>query len=182
MGTNKKNCEFSLELTQLIPRLTRYALLLTHNKSDSEDLVQATLLRALNKQKQWHTGTNLDRWVFTIQSSIWKNELRSRYYRQSTDSKPIDSFEDSSSISDPQRTFLLQQVLKEVMNLSEKQRIPILLVYVEGFSYQEAADILDIPIGTVMSRLVRARLRLADKFNMPASQSNDTLSTQNTEL
>ena len=79
MKKTRSDCKFSLELTQLIPRLSRFALVLTRNEADAEDLVQTTLVRALDKQKQWRIGSNLDRWVFTIQSSIWKNNIKENY-------------------------------------------------------------------------------------------------------
>ena len=164
MTKDNNNCEFSIALTQLMPRLYRYALVLTQNAPDAEDLLQASLARALEKQHQWRVGSELDRWVFTIQSSVWKNKQRARYKRNAIADQSADSLIDSNLRNDPQRTFLLQQVLTEVMKLSEIQRIPMLLVYVEGFSYQETADMLDIPIGTVMSRLARARTRLAAHF------------------
>jgi len=181
MKKTRSDCKFSLELTQLIPRLSRFALVLTRNEADAEDLVQTTLVRALDKQKQWRIGSNLDRWVFTIQSSIWKNNIRSSSLRHAINDESIESHADNSPKSDPQRNFLLQQVLKEVMQLPEIQRIPILLVYVEGFSYQETSDILVVPIGTVMSRLMRGRIRLAEKFKTPASKSDIYPLTQDTK-
>ena len=174
MSKNKENCSFSIALTQLMPRLSRYALVLTRSKVDAEDLLQATLARALDKRHQWCVDSELDRWVFTIQSSVWKNELRSRYIRNTNGEQSADELADSHPRNDPQRTFLLQQVLVQVMNLPEIHRIPILLVYVEGFSYQEAADMLDIPIGTIMSRLARARISLAEHFNPPVGNRPDT--------
>ena len=172
MKKNGNDCKFSMALTQLMPRLYRYALVLTHSASDADDLLQSTLVRALEKQHQWRVGSDLDRWVFTIQSSIWKNKLRARYKRNPNAEQAADALADTSLKNDHQRTFLLQQVLNQVMSLSEFQRAPMLLVYVEGFSYQETADMLGIPIGTVMSRLARARIRLAEHFQEKLPDAN----------
>jgi RNA polymerase sigma-70 factor (ECF subfamily) len=155
---------FSFELTQLTPRLHRYAYVLTRNKADSDDLVQATLERALTKKHQWKADTQLDRWAFTIESSIWKNELRARSFRQGSGAIDAEITEDHSPQSSLERTFLLNQVFNQTMTLPEKHRELILLIYVEGFKYQEAANILDIPLGTIMSRLARARINLAKMF------------------
>ncbi len=171
MTTEKNN--FSQAINALIPRLRRYASVLTNIKEDAEDLLQATLERALNKQHQWQENTHLDRWVFTIMSSIWKNKLRTRNTRQGnglTDN--IDNLTDNYSANNLEGTFLANQVFKEVMKLSEDQREAILLVYVEGLKYQEAADILAIPTGTLMSRLARARLTLANKLSEQMPNTN----------
>jgi len=161
------------EISKQIPRLRRYAIVLTTIKEDAEDLLQATLERAIAKKYQWQENTHLDRWLFTIMSSIWKNELRSRYTRQGngiTDN--IQDIADNSSTKNLEGTFLINQVLNEVMNLSEDQREAILLVYVEGLKYQEAADILDIPTGTLMSRLARARITLAKSLAFNEESTN----------
>jgi len=168
-----KKDHFSKQISLLIPRLRRYAIVLTSIKEDAEDLLQATLERAINKQHQWQKNTHLDRWLFTIMSSIWKNELRSRSTRQGngiTDN--VQTLIDNASIKNMEGTFLHNQVFKEVMNLSEDQREAILLVYVEGLKYQEAADILVIPTGTLMSRLARARIILASNLSDENQYSN----------
>ncbi|MCF6190955.1 MAG: sigma-70 family RNA polymerase sigma factor [Cocleimonas sp.] len=169
---NKKD-NFSKQISSLIPRLRRYAIVLTTIKEDADDLLQATLERAINKQHQWQENTHLDRWAFTIMSSIWKNEIRSRSTRQGngiTDN--VQALIDNAAIKNMEGTFLLNQVFKEVMNLSEDQREAILLVYVEGLKYQEAADILTIPTGTLMSRLARARITLANNLSDENQSSN----------
>jgi RNA polymerase sigma-70 factor (ECF subfamily) len=164
---------FSQEISKLIPRLRRYAIVLTRTKEDAEDLLQATLERAINKQHQWKDHTHLDRWAFTIMSSIWKNEIRSRITRQGNGiTDDVLNLVDHSTHKSLEGTFLLNQVFKEVMELSEGQREAILLVYVEGLKYQEAADILAIPTGTLMSRLARARITLANNLSDEKQNSN----------
>lgn len=160
-----KKQTFSQKLTALIPRLRRYAVVLSNSKHNAEDLLQATLERALIRQQQWKKGSHLDRWTFTIMSSLWKNKLRHDCTRKGNGlSHDIDVLTDTSPINKIERTFLYKQVFKEVMMLPEDHREAILLVYIEGMSYQEAADILSIPLGTLMSRLARARTSLAKKF------------------
>lgn len=168
MPTSKDT--FLYQISKLIPRLKRYALVLTSVKEDADDLLQATLERAIAKQHQWQKNSHLDRWVFTIMSSLWKNEIRSRCTRQGNGiSHNVQELSNSSSLETLEGTFLYHQVFKEVMKLSENQREAILLVYVEGLKYQEAADILAIPAGTLMSRLARARLILANKLSEQSS-------------
>lgn len=163
----------SEQLTKLIPRLRRYALVLTHSKPNADDLLQATLERALTKQQQWKENTHLDRWVFTIMSSIWKNDIRRESVRRGNGiNYEVDELTDNTNELKRERTFLYQQVFKEVMALSENQREAIFLIYIEGIKYQEAADILEIPVGTLMSRLARARIILAKKFSDPSEQAN----------
>lgn len=160
-----KKQSFSKELITLIPRLRRYAMVLSNSKHDAEDLLQATLERALVKQQQWKKDSHLDRWTFIIMSSLWKNKLRHDGTRKGNGlSHDVDVLTDTDAINKIERTFLYMQVFKEVMILPEDHREAILLVYIEGMSYQEAADILSIPLGTLMSRLARARTSLANKF------------------
>jgi len=162
---------FDQALIKIIPRLRRYARVLAITADGSDELLQATLERALAKKLQWQQDTYLDRWLFTIMSSIWKNELRYRNTRKGNGViHDINHLCDNSKENKPERTFLLTQVFKEVMLLSENHREAILLVYIEGIKYQHAADILSIPLGTLMSRLARARIILAEKF----SETNET--------
>jgi len=164
---------FNDALIALIPRLKRYSKVLAITPESSDDLLQSTLERAMQKQQQWQQGTHLDRWAFTIMSSTWKNEIRSRVVRQGNGFSDIDALTDSSSENKRDRTFLYEQVFKQVMLLPENQRAAIVLVYVEGIKYQQAAEILDIPLGTLMSRLARARLALAEYFD--DEQSNGVI-------
>lgn len=151
--------EIQAGLPDLMPRLWRYALVLSGNRDDAQDLAQATALRALEKAEQFQTGTRLDRWCFTILSSIWKNELRSRAVRRGGGLVPV---EEANLITADQNdvNILAGQVLTRMTGLPEAQRETMFLVYVEGCAYAEAAAILDIPIGTIMSRLANGRKRL----------------------
>ena len=155
---------FKEDLVALIPRLRRFALVLSQSHHSADDLVQSTIERALSRYHQWKVGTRVDAWVFTILHSIWKNELRSRAIRQGRGFVDADNLPDEHSDAGEERTILLGQVYKQVNALPEAQREAMVLVYVEGYSYEEAAKILEIPSGTLMSRLARARMALAAKL------------------
>ncbi len=155
MKISSSSSRFKSELTELLPRLSRYARVLTPSQHDAEDLLQKTCERALSRWTQFDLTTNMDRWVFTIMNSVWKNEIRSNAIRQGQGFVSSESLE--SPYGEPDGNIYLKQVLERVMALPESQREIVVLVYVEGFSYAKAAEIANIPIGTVMSRLSRAR-------------------------
>lgn len=158
-----------------LPRLWRYGLSLSRNPSVAEELVQSTCVRALERQAQFRQGTNLRAWLFTILSSIWKNNLRAEKVRTGggfADPETELVFDGSASM---ETNNLFQRVLSEVSELPEAQRQAVMLVYVEEFTYREAAHILEVPIGTIMSRLSAARGKLAglDPSATPARGTRD---------
>src|ERR1700722_12715872 len=159
--------EIRAGLSQHLARLWRYGLALSAARDVAEDLVQATALRALERADQFQPGTRLDRWLFSILRSIWLNEVRSRRIRQGQGFVDPDQvlFSDGQEI---ETNIFAGQVLNAVHRLPEAQRETVLLMYVEGLSYSEAAELLGTPIGTVMSRLAAARLALA-KLRPPDS-------------
>ena len=161
------NNELQRELPQLVPRLWRFSLRLTRHQADAEDLVQRTYVRALERSHQWQAGSSLVSWLFAIMHSIWMNELRSAQRRREGSLAAEQDFDDviePSTSSDPEYKLMCKQVVQTVNALPEAQRIVLTLVAVEGLSYREAADVLDVPIGTVMSRLARARLSVGQRF------------------
>ncbi len=140
-----------------LPRLWRYGLVLSGRRDLAEDLVQATCVRALEREQQFQADTRLDRWLFSILHSIWLNEVRARQIRQGAgfvDPETSLVFDGAGQMDIGLRA---AEVIREVQRLPEAQRSTVFLVYVEGLSYREAADVLAIPIGTVMSRLAAAR-------------------------
>ncbi|MDC7743147.1 RNA polymerase sigma factor [Rhizobium binxianense] len=147
-------------LTENLARLWRYGLVLSHQRDVADDLVQATCLRALERADQFVAGTRLDRWLFSILHSIWLNEIRSRRVRQGQGFVDAGEALTFDGAHDTETHVMANQVLKQVNALPEAQRTVVFLAYVEGLSYREVAGILDIPIGTVMSRLAAARARL----------------------
>jgi RNA polymerase sigma-70 factor, ECF subfamily len=157
-------------LPALLPKLWRFALRLTRNRGDAQDLVQCTCVRALERQHQWCAeGTPLP-WLYAIVHSIWMNEERSRRLH------PVQSFCDSADedgeerqfkdggTTNPQDLAYFHQVVAAIDALPDAHRTVMLLVAIEGLSYREAADVLEMPIGTVMSRLYRARLIIGERF------------------
>jgi RNA polymerase sigma-70 factor (ECF subfamily) len=149
-------------LTEHLARLWRYGLVLSHQRDVADDLVQATCVRALERADQFVAGTRLDRWLFSILHSIWLNEIRARRVRQGQGFVDADETLTVDGARDTETHVMANQVLKQVNALPEAQRSAVFLAYVEGLSYREVAAILDIPIGTVMSRLAAARARLSE--------------------
>lgn len=149
-------------------RLWRYGVVLSGSRDTAGDLVQTTCLRALEKAHQFEPGTRLDRWLFTILHSIWLNELRAAKYRRGQGLVDAETALVFDGIHGIETNILAAQVLSEVQALPEAQRETVFLVYVEGMTYREAAGILEVPIGTIMSRLAAARSRLAGLNHEPA--------------
>ena len=150
-------------IPEVFPKLWRYCLALTSNSDRANDLAQAACLRAMEKSHLFEMGTYFDRWIFTIAQRLWFNELRSDAVRRGGGLVTIDEIDLPDTNNDPEANLFARQVLLQVMELPEAQRATVMLVYVEGFSYAEAAEILEIPIGTVMSRLSAARTKLSAK-------------------
>jgi RNA polymerase sigma-70 factor (ECF subfamily) len=153
--------EVQTGLGRQLTRLWRYALLLSKAPDVAEDLVQATCLRAIERADQYTPGTRLDRWLFVILRSIWLNEVRARRIRQSEESTDSEKALTIDGAKELETNILAAEVLTAISQLPEAQRETVLLVYGEGYSYAEAAKLLGIPIGTVMSRLATARSALA---------------------
>ncbi len=147
-------------LKPCLARLWRYGLVLSGSRDFAQDLVQATCLRALERADQFMAGTRLDRWLFTILHSIWLNELRARRIRVGGGFVDPDTLVGPGGAEQIEANIFLGEVLREVQGLPEAQRATVFLVYVEGLTYRDAAEVLGVPIGTVMSRLATARLAL----------------------
>ncbi len=156
--------EIKQAVTQLFPRLWRYCLILTASKDRADDLAQSVCLRALQKASQYQAGTTVDRWLFRIAKNMWFNELRAEAVRHGGGLQTIDEYELEDTLSDPAAATINRDVISGVLTLPEAQRVVVGLVYIEGYSYKEASDILSIPIGTVMSRLATARSHLSSRF------------------
>ncbi len=156
--------QFTKDLVQMIPRLRRFALTLTRNREDSDDLVQTACERAILRISQWHSGTKLDSWLYTMMRNLWISELRSRRVRLGQGQIDAASTDElTTPIGGPDHVYG-NEMVNMVLSLSDGLSSTLLLVAVEGHSYQETADILDIPIGTVMSRMSRARQMMKEKL------------------
>lgn len=154
---------FERDLLDLLPRLRRFARSLTLDAADADDLCQLALERALKAEDQWAKGTRLDSWMYRIIRNCWIDELRSRRRRGETVAIDVDGF-DLPDASDRQMEARaeLNNVDRAMSALPPEQREVIALVLVEGLAYREAAELLDLPMGTVTSRLVRGRQALME--------------------
>lgn len=155
-------------LSQHLTRLWRYGVVLSRQRDVADDLVQATCVRALERAAQFTPGTRLDRWLFAILHSIWLNEVRSRRVRMGQGFVDADETLVFDGARETETHILAGQVLQRVQALPEAQRTAVFLAYVEGLSYREVAEVLDVPIGTVMSRLAAARAKLAEGMGTTA--------------
>jgi RNA polymerase sigma-70 factor (ECF subfamily) len=150
-------------LVALGPRLRRFAYGLTGSPEEADDLVQSAYERALTRSDQWQTGTRLDSWMYRIVQTIWLNRLKSQnlHKRHLTElSANMEPAYDGHGRIESQLT--LERIREFVWQMPEEQRVVLLLVAVEGLSYKEASDVIGVPIGTITSRLGRARIAIRD--------------------
>jgi len=148
------------DIAALLPRLRRFARTITYHREDADDLVQIAVERALNRSAQWEAGTRLDSWLFRIMKNAWIDEVRSRMRRDRLFA-PEEAGEhvgDEGAEAQQQR----MAIQKAVSLLSDEHRMVVALVLVDGLPYKEAAEVLDIPMGTLTSRLARARAALQE--------------------
>ncbi len=148
-------------LSAHLARLWRYGFVLSRQRDVADDLVQQTCVRALERHAQFQPGSRLDSWLFSILNSIWLNEIRARRVRLGQGFVEVETSLEFDGAREAEARVMANQVLRRVNELPEAQRVSVFLAYVEGLSYREVAAILDIPIGTVMSRLATARAKLA---------------------
>jgi RNA polymerase sigma-70 factor (ECF subfamily) len=144
-------------ITQQIPRLRRYARALTGDRSAADDLVQDTLERALSRFHLWREGSDLRAWLFTIMHNVYVNQIRARVRQQH---EALDEPAAEAVRYHEPDWAELRDMDDALARLPDDQRAVVLLVGLEQFTYEEAARVLDIPLGTVMSRLSRGRERL----------------------
>lgn len=150
-------------LMSVLPRLRKFAYSLTGNLPDADDLLQNTVERALTRNPPQADPEALARWMFTVCRNLWVDEIRARKVRGLDDPAPLDVEAQANDGEQALMGTLHVDELDQAMgSLSEDHRVVLLLVAVEGYSYREAAELLDVPMGTVMSRLARARSQLAD--------------------
>jgi len=151
---------FETALVHVLPRLRRFAHGLTRDAADADDLTQRAAERALKARDQWQPGTNFDAWAYRILRNLWIDTTRHRQRRD----RVIAPAEQAENVGAPgeaeaaaERLFLMRAMDR----LPDEQREAVALVMIEGLSYTEAAQVLDVPEGTLTSRLVRGRQALA---------------------
>jgi RNA polymerase sigma-70 factor, ECF subfamily len=146
------------EIIALLPRLRRFCLALTRSTDAGDDLTQSTIERALSRIDQWHDGTRLDSWMFRIAKNIFIDEVRAHKRRGAqVDVEALENVQGEDGRQIVEGRSDLDRARAAINALPDDQRALVALVIIDGQSYKEAAAILDIPIGTVMSRLARAR-------------------------
>ncbi len=154
--------DISLQLIAILPRLRRFALSLAGRHDLADDLVQISCEKALANAGSWQDGTLFDAWMFRILRNTWIDQTR----RRKTEGKTEDVYlrEDLVGLRgdiDIENRLMLQKVWGIIGTLPDEQREVLVLVCVEGLTYNEAAEVLEVPAGTVMSRLARARAKIA---------------------
>jgi RNA polymerase sigma-70 factor (ECF subfamily) len=152
---------FDSQLAEILPRLRRFAHALSRNAHDADDLTQMTIERALKSRDQWQEGTRLDSWAYRIMRNLWIDTVRSRARREKQEAPA----EEALTVGEDPRPGLeaaldVQRVMAAMERLPDEQREVVALILVEGYGYREASEMLELPIGTVSSRLVRGRTAL----------------------
>ena len=154
--------EFRQQLLNMLPKLKRYCYAQTGEKHSADDLMQSSVEKALRRWQQYQPGTEFERWMYRLCRNHWIDTMRTEKISDELN----DDIMVASDVENPEQQALTQAALRHMQihfnALSEGLRMVLYLVAVEGRSYQEAADILDVPSGTVMSRLARARKHLAE--------------------
>ncbi|NNE26835.1 MAG: RNA polymerase sigma factor [Saprospiraceae bacterium] len=155
--------EFYNKIDLITPSLNSFALNLTKNRDDAEDLFQETAFRAVSNKEKFRPGTNFKAWMFTIMKNIFINNYRKKAKANTV----IDSTENlyyinsgkNSIYNDADRNILMKELTNMIDELDETIKVPFLMHF-EGFKYQEIADELELPLGTVKSRIFFARKAL----------------------
>lgn len=170
--TPTMNKETWTAMTALQPRLRRFAYGLTGSLDEADDLVQSAYERAISRIAQWQAGTRLDSWMYRIVQTIHINRQQANRVR-GAHLQPVDP--DTLAARDETRaleaSITLGKVRGFIGRLPEEQRAALLLVAVEGLSYRDAAEVLDLPVGTLTSRVARARVALRDFVDGSAVQT-----------
>lgn len=163
---------FAQDLAAVTPRLRRFAHALSRDAAVADDLTQATVERALRAQHRWEPGTNLIAWLFRIMRNIWIDTARSRM-RAGRHEAPPEAGEAVGYDPRPSIETAIDaaRAMRAMAQLPDEQREVLALVLIEGFGYREAAELLELPIGTVSSRLVRGRTALLALLG--GEQAND---------
>ena len=155
MSTPTPADEVRAQLGELLPRLRRFARVITRNVQDADDLVQSAVEKALTRASQWRPESRLDNWMFGIMKNAWIDEIRARRRRE----RVFAPEEAGAAVGDKsaEARDIALSVQAAMARLPDEQRLAVGLVLVEGLSYKEAAETLGVPIGTLTSRLARGR-------------------------
>jgi RNA polymerase sigma-70 factor, ECF subfamily len=176
MKSDEDKADFRQAALVHLDALYGFAMALTHNQTEAEDLTQETYLRAMRAFGQLVPDSNLKSWLFTIMRNVWRNKLRHdrsgpQFVELDSESSPDEAWQFDNGSGDP-LTILVRKVEREgirgaIQQLPQAYREIVVLRDLEGFSYRQIATVLDCPAGTVMSRLSRAREQLRMLLNEP---------------
>ena len=155
---NDRVANFGEQVGTLLPRLRRFARALTRHPQDADDLVQLAVERALTRSKQWRPASSLTNWMLAIVRNAWIDETRARHRRDAVLVPENEAVEVGDTGTD--RDIEWWSIQSALGRLPEEQRLAVALVLIEGLSYREAAQVMEVPIGTLTSRLARGRLAL----------------------
>ena len=160
---------FGQQLIALLPNLRRFALSLTRSAVTADDLVQITCEKALANRQSYVEGTRLDSWLFRIMRNAWIDQVR----KDKTAGMPVDvdavlDLAGDDGTTRAESRLMLKATRAAIFDLPDEQREVMTLVCIEELSYQQTSDVLGVPIGTVMSRLARARKKLASAMGINA--------------
>lgn len=168
--------DFNKEMISLLPRLRRFAMSLSRSPDKADDLVQITCHKAISAKESYASGTRMDSWLFRIMRNAWIDTLRAN----KAPTIDIDNDEGFEIVGqDGQKTIetrlMLTRTIQEIEQLPDDQREVITLVCIEELSYKEVSEITGLPIGTVMSRLSRARKKIASELGINPEMSRSTI-------
>lgn len=163
--------QFKSEMISLLPRLRRFALSLTRSGPDADDLLQEACTTALQKWQQYDPAQPFDRWMFRVVRNLWVSEIRKRQVRQGTGQIDAQDAPELQAVGSADEVLEAKQVRGKVADLDAELSQPLMLVCAEGYSYREVSDLLGIPIGTVMSRIHRARKQLVSGLAVEESSA-----------
>ena len=161
---DRVGARFGDQLIAVLPRLRRFARGLTGSVVEADDLVQAACERALTRRHQFQEGTRFDSWMFRIVQTIWIDQVRARTVRKVEADVAEARIGSDEPVRRVEARLALDEVRRAVDHLPPDQRAALLLVTVDGLSYKEAAEVVQVPVGTIMSRLARARLALQQQL------------------
>lgn len=152
------------DLLAIMPRMHRFGIALTGSKDETDELVQSACERVLTRGNQLHEHARLDVWTYGIMRHLWLDRVRFRRRRHHNELSAADTVASDDGRQTTEARITLSAVREALGTLSEEHRSVLILVCVDGLKYKEASEVLEVPIGTVMSRLARARQELASRI------------------
>lgn len=158
------------QLIELLPRLRRFAMVLTRSSDAADDLVQASVALALERQSQWNPASRLDRWLFQIMKAVWLDNRKSAAIRRTESLEDHDITWSVSGTAAVESKMTLREVRAAFTRLPIEQQQALMLVSVEGYGYREAAELLEVPMGTIISRVARGRVALVERMSRDDSR------------